>query len=239
MIKEAVKYQLIKFGETIRGYYATMLVVLMLAIYLMKTRMEGVIVTGVEGITIIVIFALALSSFADTLKMFLQNGISRQTIFLSYLMTVTGMSFIMAFISKMTTIILRFIFKEELAVSSTAYIRNHSMLKSLDGFLQTVKNHMIAAMLGYFISIIYYRMSKKLRSVVFYGGLALVPAISMTAPYNQVSRTLYEWIIIWTASIVKFIIQNNYYLINVVLLCILGSLSYQLLKKIVVVVEEN
>ena len=230
MIKEAVKYQVIKFRKVIMIYYASMFVILMMLAY---NLLGGGVMPGMEGITLSFIFVMIISSFKENLRMFLQNGLSRKSVFYSYIISITGVVMIMGFISTGMNIILNRYFNYDSVQNSMAYVGNNPILKVITGFIFITVIYMIMAMTALFMIIHYYRMSTKVRVTVYVGVPILfigIVILSAEYPENMVIQRITEFMV---AALDSTSTTNTYWF-NTVKLIILGTLSYHLIKKITV-----
>lgn len=241
MLKKAVKYQSNQMKKSIIIYYGIMFLIYSVLFLTVFTHVGGASIAGVEVSTAIFIFILALNSFTDNFKMALQNGVSRNTLFYAYVINVIGASIIMSLVSNVTSVILKGFIQYDpmfLQIYGGKYLADSgSILKFIDGFLWTAFFYMLAAMLGYFITTFYYRMNKTLKIVVSVGVpvffLAGIPFIE----YNWTNGAIAQG----TSKVMSYLLvgpngNNPYYFIatGIVVLMILGALSYGLVRKAVV-----
>lgn len=239
MIKKAVKYQLFEMKKTIMIYYGVMI-----AIYLVlssATSNQG-IVSGSEVTTAIFLFVVGLNSFTNSFKMFLQNGISRETLFCSYSISTTIVAVFMAFVTSIVNIVMNIFFNYELLYfqiygGGTIGNNNNGFVKFIGGFLWTAFLYMMAIMLGYFITTLYYRMNTKLKIFVSVGvpGFLLIgiPYIEYNWTNGRISEGIFNFVTY------AFGITNGYnpcyfMVTSLVILMILGVLSYSLIRRAVV-----
>lgn len=184
-LKSAVKYQVLDGKVAIPVFYLVVLCVM--ALLLVSTSDLGpggyVNIGGFEMGTIIFLFILGLNAFRETFRMMIQNGVSRKTMFLSFvilaLVLPLGMSClneILLGIGKAMTsgndnVTLQSAFEQ---IYAPRYIENlGTMQVVLEGLLFTICVSAAAMMLGYFITTMYYRLNKAGRIAVSVG----VPAI--------------------------------------------------------------
>jgi len=238
MIKKAIEYQVLEIKKAIMIYYGIMIAIYV--VLLSVTSNQGG-VSGTEVSTSIFIFVVGLNSFTNSFKMFLQNGLSRRTLFYSYTTTMVIISVFMAFITSIVNIIMNSFLSYELLyfqIYSRRYIGASSgVVKFVDGFLWTAFLYMILGMLGYFITILYYRMNTKLKVLVSVGVpvflMVGMPYIEFNWTNGRISKTIFDFIA-YTSGYTNG--YNPYYFMvtSLVVLIILGSLSYSLIRKAVV-----
>ena len=88
-MKSAMIYQISEMKKPLLIYYA-IIFFLLLASFLttevfLHISANGTTINGIEISSMIFIFVCGLNSFKEPFRMFLQNGLSRKTLFLSYL----------------------------------------------------------------------------------------------------------------------------------------------------------
>lgn len=239
MIKKAVKYQLFEMKKTIMIYYG-----IMIAVYLVLmgiSSKEGG-VSGTEVTTAIFLFVVGLNSFTNSFKMFLQNGLSRKTLFYSYSISTAIVAVFMALVTSIVNIVMNIFFNYELLYfqiygGGTIGNNNNGFVKFIGGFLWIAFLYMMAAMLGYFITTLYYRMNTKLKVFVSVGvpGFLLIgiPYIEYNWTNGRITEGIFNFIV-YVSGITNG--YNPYYFMvtSLVVLIILGTLSYHLIRKAVV-----
>ena len=234
MIKKAVKYQSIRFGKTVVIYYGLISAILgLLAYFTYSPEGPGIILPGMETITCYLLFGLGLDGFGNNLKMFLQNGISRKSLTYSYLIIVGGISIIMGFVSSISNLILNQLANYDSVLANINYLSNHAILKFLEGYLYITLLYMIYAMIGLSIAVIYFRMSKRVRIITLISGSIFIvggPILIGLNSHTAIVRGVIKFII----DLSGIIRNSNIYLVYMIILVVLGALSYQLIKKAVV-----
>lgn len=133
-------------------------------------------ISGMELATVIFLFIAGLDSFKEVFGMLLQNGISRKTLFASRCLTAVSIALIMSVIDKIILLILKsfsLIIDENLLVKSIyeqAYRNNIEGIGSfsfhMEGFIYNILLYLFVITLGYFIRLIYYRVSKPVRITI-------------------------------------------------------------------------
>ena len=175
-LKPAVKYQIYQFKRPLLIYYLIIYVVFIFFIIENSSLTnQGVDARlgGIESASMIFIFIAGLNSFKETFKMFLQNGLSRKTLFISFVYSIIPISAVMALIDSINGIIASLVIKYDpayLQFYSQRYVGSVSgILKYAEGFLWYIFAYAMLAMIGYFITVLYYRMNKGLKLLVSIG----------------------------------------------------------------------
>lgn len=243
-IKSAVKYQFIEMKKAVMVYYAVIyaiyiLLIVSLGLYV-SGEVDGNSIGGMEFSTVIFIFILGLNSFKESFRMFLQNGLSRKTLFKSFILSATFVSIFMAFVDIVNGIVVNIISNYKsmyLQVYGGRYSETTSLATIyLEGFFWSVFLYIAFAMLGYFITILYYRMNKQLQIIVSIGvpvfWIILFPLIDYNLAKGALSLGIKNFII-FTTGFKNGI--NPYYFItsSIIGTIILGILSYILMQKAV------
>jgi hypothetical protein len=135
---------------------------------------------GIELATIIFLFIAGMNSFRDTFRMFMQNSISRKTLFTGRLICVIVISGIMALIDTIINITGRIV----IASVSKTFINQSffeiiygmrynsqfpNFLFTVESILFAVASYSAASMFGYFITVLYYRLNKGGKIIVSVG----------------------------------------------------------------------
>ena len=246
-INKAIKYQILEMKKSVIGYYG-----IIYAIYILFAIFIGIYVSdgnngsigsigGTEFSTAIFAFAIGLTSFKDTFKMFLQNGLSRRTLFKSFILSIMLLSIFMSLIDSVNTVIVNTISNYNpiyLQIYGRRYAEGVSeIVKLLDGFLWNTFIYLTVAMVGYFLAILYYRMDKRLTIIVSVGvpGLLffVLPIIEFNFTKGAIIQTIGRFISFASGFENGY---NPYYSImtSIFVFIIFGGLSYGLMKKAVV-----
>ncbi len=177
-LKAAVKYYLHDFKRPIIIFYGVLMALFLLQL-LMASLMHGGSnsSSGVEFASNIFLFVVGLNAFKAQFRLFLQNGLSRKTLFTGF---VTGLFLLSA---AMVVIDLAFGWFRGLFVNYTGmymerfgslYADKNSFQALAEGILWSFLAYVTAGMTGYLITSLYYRMSKALKLAVSIGLPALV-----------------------------------------------------------------
>lgn len=177
-LKAAVRYYLNDFKKPTIIFYGVMMVLFLLQLIIATLVHEDPgSSSGMEFATTIFLFVAGLNAFKAQFRLFLQNGLSRKTLFTGF---VAG---ILILAAAMTLIDLAFgWFRGLFAPYTTMYMdrfgslyADKSSLAALaDGLLWSFLSYVTAGMTGFFITSLYYRMSKALKLAVSIGVPALV-----------------------------------------------------------------
>ena len=177
-LKAAVRYYLKDFKRPVIIFYgvlmALFLIQLLIAALLHSNSSSS---SGVETASTIFLFVVGLNAFKAQFRLFLQNGLSRKTLFTGF---VTGL-FILA--AAMTLLDLVFGWFRGLFVPYTSaymdrfgslYKDGSSFAALADGLLWSFLSYVTAGMTGFLVTSLYYRMNKALKLIVSIGVPALV-----------------------------------------------------------------
>ncbi len=177
-IKSAYKYQLFELRKPVMIYYIVIIALLILtAISQFFLERNGLISSmgGFDGATVIFLFVCGLNAFRQQFHMFLANGISRRTMFLSSVAafgTVSvGMALIDGIIGAIMTSFFRYdtMFSQSFGERFGLADRINTFSSIANGFVWAVFCYMAAAMVGLFITTAYYRMNKPLKLAISIG----------------------------------------------------------------------
>lgn len=176
-LKSAFKYQLYEFKKPMQIYY---LVIYLLFIFFGISTLSSINngFGGMEYASIVFIFICGLNSFKDDFKMFLQNGLSRKTLFISFTYSMVLVSVIMALIDSINGAIASAIFRYDSMYMQLYQLRYTGMgngfLKLSEGLLWYIFAYAMVGMVGFFITVLYYRMNKGLKLLVSIGVPSLI-----------------------------------------------------------------
>lgn len=234
-IKNVISYNLNDDKRAIIIYY----VVIAAVIALMGTGIavadeSSYSIAGLEMSSAIFLFVVGLNSFKENFLFFSFNGISRKTQFSGFIVSSSFIAVIMAFIDNVyANIFMRIanytpffdyffnLNKNELSLSRVAF-----------GFIWSISVYLFAIITGYFITILYYRMSKMWKIIVSVG----VPVVILTI-LPMLDSILTGGVVF--GAIGRFFnmtigYRYNYLTSTVSYLCfaaVLGVVSYLLMKR--------
>jgi len=187
-LKSTVKYQIIDMEKPVCIFYFVLLCILVFGFTVSGARfvISGNIVSstpgsgfsGMELASIIFLFVCGLNSFKEFFRMFMQNGISRRTIFISRLITILAVCTGMAVIDKGILLLGKLIASNSTRIFYTGLFemiyggragRISSLHMHIDGFFFNLCLYLAAMTIGYFITIAFYRMNKIAKIIVAVG----------------------------------------------------------------------
>lgn len=244
-IKAALKYQLEDHKKSIIIFYIIILFVYMLVIASTSVAITSgkgsVSFSGMEVATAIFLFVCGLCSFMENFLMLRQNGISRRTIFASRVAVNIIVALGMAIIDRVIWVIvttfassssrMSFVSLFEM-VGGSSVPGMSNLLINLGGIGLSLVIYLASLFVGYFITIMFYRLSKAGKAIVGAGVpvffTVVLPIIDSTLTRGRIGM-IFSYIIIHTmGSFGKFIISS------IVLSAIFAALSWVLMRKAVV-----
>jgi hypothetical protein len=238
-LKSSIKYQLMDAKKSLIIYYSIVYIILIAFIFL--SPLSNSSLGGVETASMIFLFIAGLNSFRETFQMFLQNSLSRRTLFKSYVLSIVPITILMAFIDSINGIIASSLARYESAYVQSygqRYLGNSTDIQLIiEGFLWYIFAYAFIAMLGYFITILYYRMNKALKLLVSIGVPALfvivLPIIDTNFTGGAISRAIGKFFMFAWGYSNGF---NPYFsMVTCTIFFILfGGLSYLLMKKAII-----
>lgn len=168
-IKQAVIYRLKDVRKSILLFY-----LIVFASYLLiniLANLESVHVSGMSGLemsSMIFLLVIGLNSFKPTFYLFVQNGVSRKTMYHSYLISMLISSAIMAFIDAVVFTLIG----PKLGIISlfeqlyTGFYEDQLLIRLMVTFLWCLTAYFAFCNIGYFITVLYYRMNKALKLII-------------------------------------------------------------------------
>ena len=177
-LKAAVRYYLNDFKKSVFLFYG-----ILMAIFLLQLVISALVhedpgsSSGMEFATTIFLFVAGLNAFKAQFRLFLQNGLSRKTLFTGF---VAGLLILAA---SMTVIDLAFGWFRGLFTPyqtqymdrfGSLYANKYSLAALADGLLWSFLSYATAGMTGFLITSLYYRMSKAWKLIVSIGIPMLV-----------------------------------------------------------------
>lgn len=194
-IKQATRYQLQGFMKASAIYYAIVITFQLLALLIIHLTDTNTNISGLEISSSIFLFVMGLNAFKSQFTLFLQNGISRRTLFFSALATFLLVSFVFALLDALYPLLFSGSFGHD-SLYSSIYLRSQSL--SLMGILWMALLNMIALCGGFFISTLYYRLnrlSKTLVSVMVPLLLfVVIPIVEATIPTFHFYSTIFQFV---------------------------------------------
>ncbi|PKM86992.1 MAG: hypothetical protein CVU87_10530 [Firmicutes bacterium HGW-Firmicutes-12] len=173
-MKTAIKYKIWENKRPLMIYYGIIYTILVASALAITSADNGSIsVSGIEFASMIFIFISGLNYFGETFRMFLQNGLSRKTLFISFVFSIIPITAFMAILDSINSLIMGYITNYKslyLQFYHPRYVESSGTgLQFFEGILWSLFAYAMLAMLGVFITTLYYRMDKKQKLVVSIG----------------------------------------------------------------------
>lgn len=171
----ALKYQLYGMKRPLIIYYIIIycLYILMLVQQAaMKGTGGGFSSSGMESATLIFLFVIGLNSFKGTFQLFLANGVSRRTMFKSYIASLLPVAAGMAIIDSLNGLLLSSFGNYNSMFHSLYQMRykaGTTPAEFMEGLLWLFAFYMFITMAGFLITTLYYRMNKPVKLLVSIG----------------------------------------------------------------------
>lgn len=197
-IKQATRFQLHEYTRPAIVYYMIMLGIFLVTL-LLRAFIPGAYNTGnssVETTTMIFLFVLGLNSFKTPFRIYQQNGVSRMTQVVGFILAALCLSLAMNIVDSLMPLLfggsLRYRTTYSL-VYETFRTVSHGGL-SVMSFCWSFLVYFLMMCLGFFITTLYYRMNKLLKVVVSAGVPLLLffvlPMLEIFVP----SFRLFTWL---------------------------------------------
>lgn len=240
-IKSAVKYQIVELRYGLIIVYAIIYALLIFQI-IINESMNNISVSSTEFSTCGFLLIWGALTMRVQFSFFLQNGVSRNTQFVSNVANSAILSVGMSLVASLNVLILRLIGGQSgfafQKMYSAFYPDGYTVRTFFEGLLWLVCAHLFCAMLGFFFSTLYYRMNKITKIIVSAG----VPALLLLGlPLFDINVT--HGVIIQSIGKAFLFIMgffngncNPYYAVVsfTVLAMIFAGLSYLLLRRAII-----
>ncbi len=188
--KAAWKYQLSEMKRPVIIFYLIIycIYIFMIVQWLtMKGEYGKWSSSGMEAATLIFLFVIGLNSFKSTFHLFLANGVSRRTMFESYIAALLPLAAGMAVIDSLNGLLLSLLGNYNSMFENMYFFHYGDLIWPgrtasifFDGLVWMFFFYAFVAMAGFFITTLYYRMNKPVKLLVSIG----VPVfIFMILPY--------------------------------------------------------
>lgn len=239
-IKSAYKYQLLELRKPVLIFYIVVAALLVLAAILQILLKPYGYVSfsgGFGGATIIFLFVCGLNAFRQQFHMFLANGISRRTMFVSSVAAFGTISIGMALIDGVMGLIMSAIMHNSADFAAWYGISagmSSAFSSVVDSFVWAVFCYMAAAMAGLFITTAYYRMNKPLKLIVSIGVpvllIIVLPILDASLFNGAITLAVGRFI----SAVTSLLGEGNPYstvLANVFSILISGGLAWLLMRR--------
>lgn len=237
-IKSAIKYQMFELRYGFLIIYAIIYALLIFQI-IINGSMDNISVSNTEFSTcgfLLIWGALTMRSY---FSFFLQNGISRNTLFVSTVANSAILSAGMALVASLNALFLQLITSQSgfsfQRMYTYFYPDGYTARTFFEGWLFLICVHLFCNMLGFFLSALYYRMNKITKIIVSAGVPALfilgLPLFDFNITHGAIIQGLGKAILF----IMGFLNGNcnPYYAVVsfTILAMIFAGLSYLLLRR--------
>lgn len=242
-MKTAIRYQIWEAKKSLLIYYGVIyaiFVVSIIAITSLGPEMGGTI-GGFETASMIFLFIAGLNSFKETFRLFLQNGLSRKTLFISFIFSIIPIAVFMSAIDSINAVLAKLFYSYE-----SAYIQFYAQrygdwangfVKFFEGLLWNFFAYAMFGMIGFFITTLYYRMNKGLKLLVSIGTPVFFFVILPLIDSNFTNGVIFKGILDFFAFAWGYKNGFNPYYSMVTctsIFAVFGGLSYLLIRKAVV-----
>jgi hypothetical protein len=238
-INVSFKYQFSEYKNPVIIYYLTFISLITFIFYLSSDKGNSSTEFNGTGLaTAIFLFVMGLNSFKESFLMFLQNSVSRKTVYAGRILSAIALSIGMAFMDQLLMLLGNLIIANNLRLEyrsmvETMYMRSYITPSQmyLEGFLFNMVFYLAAFTFGYFITIAYYRMNKALKIIVSVGVPAgyfiLLPIIDYKIFNGKIFKAIGEFLM--------FALGSPYYAMTTffILFLIFSNLSWIMLRKAV------
>lgn len=178
-MKSVVKYQISEYIKPVVIFYMILLAVTSL-LYLLSRGAENSFVSfnGLESSSVIFLFVMGLVSFKESFRLFMQNGLSRKTMFSGYITALFPITVAMALFDRTTGVILsrlgtdgNYLYQDLVKILyNSRYIADSANIQLyLEGLLFCICLYLMIIAVGLFITVAYYRMTKYMKVAVSIG----------------------------------------------------------------------
>jgi hypothetical protein len=190
-------------------------------------------VGGMEMASMIFVFVMGLNSYKSVFFMMSANGISRKTMFVSFLAMLGIVAAGMALVDTLYGIGMKMVGDYRTMFEQLYNLETSAPVWIPGGFVWRLGSYLVAGMAGYLITILYYRMNKAVKLLVSIGVPILVlfvwPEVDI-AWFNGTTIKAIGWLIAWASGLSS---GNPYIgvISDVVLAALLGALCYMALRR--------
>ncbi len=190
---------------------------------------------GMDFASMIFLLVVGLNAFKPTFHMFSANGISRKTMFVSFVATTGILCSGMAIIDSINALIINQFVEYQPFMIQIFASRYSSIGLSVygEGFLWMFFMYTASMMLGFFISTAYYRMNKPLKLIISIGVpvffLIVLPLLDVQLFHGEVYKAIGTFIAFCTGRLSgsPYVAMAS----NVVFYAIFAILSFLLMRR--------
>lgn len=171
-LKATLGYVLYDFRYVIPIVYAC---VAALILFTEATERNAKAISSLDMVSIVTLFVMGLNIFKTYFKFYSANGVSRRTLFISNILALTAFALVMTFLDTLVMQIAGNFFDQ------ASFLRQIMSVNMIQLMIFRFLLYTGTALLGFFITTLYYRMSKALKIAVSVGVpmlfLNILPAV--------------------------------------------------------------
>lgn len=192
-LKSSFKYQATGFKNAVLVYYLVIVLINILGLATSSIMIDGETVMsngGSEFTTLIFIFILGLCSYKENFLMLSQNGVSRRTQLFGWILAALSLCVLLSIVDNLFNTITSLIYAGRANVSVSSF---YSMVYGQSGFsgwlmsaLFCVTMYLFIITVGYFITIMFYRLNRPGKILV---GAGVPIFLSIGLPYIETHIT--------------------------------------------------
>lgn len=217
-LKATLKYQVYEYKNNVILYYAGLITFILFILFMVMKDNNPGMVSGLEIVSIIFLLVIGMYSFKESFHMLMQNGVSRITIFKGRLLSGIILSLGVAFAD---VILLQMgkwysinypIFNIH-GLFEGIYNRPNISVSRLrmEGIFYNFSIYLAVFLFGCFLSVVYYRLSKGLKTLMMFGIPAAlfigIPILDANITNGNIGKSLKLFI-----QLVLGIKNNNPYI---------------------------
>ena len=171
-LKSAVRFYIKDFTRPVIIFYGVLVALFIIQLIIVSLLHESDATGGMGPAATIFLFVVGLNAFKAQFRLFLQNGLSRKTLYAGFVMGILVLSAALTVIDfafgRFQGLFLRYVsaFMDRFG---SLYANGNSLSAIADGLLWTFLSYLSAGMLGFFLTSLYYRMNKALKLTVSVG----------------------------------------------------------------------
>lgn len=198
-IKQGTKYLLRDMGRSMAVYYAVMMALLLIQVVLLLIFSSSeTSVSGMESTTIIFLFVLGLNMFRAPLRLFVQCGLSRRTLWTSFLLAALAACAAATVLDTLYMLLIGLIPRlRTVSLYAGLYLRGAKHI-TVAGLAWTLAMLLAALCSGFCIGALFYRMNRPVKLLVSIGVPAMLfigfPIAEMLIPSFHGFTTLLRFI---------------------------------------------
>lgn len=240
-LKTGVKYQLWEAKRSLIIFYGIIYVIYIFSITAARA-FSSVTVTfgGIELSSIIFLFVLGLNLFSESFRMFLQNGLSRRTLFFSLVLSILPISAFMATVDSINGLVANLLVNYDgiyLQMYGLRYGTGIGLQQTIEGLFWYTTAYAMVAMLGLLITTLYYRLNKMGKLLISIGlpvtFVVILPLIDRTFTRGAIFKGIFNFLTFAWGFQNGF---NPYYsmITSTLFFALFGCLTYLLMRRAVV-----